>query len=67
MKVPCKGCEDRTIRCHSYCERYKEFKIKSDERNQKRAQAADVKSFLISNVYHTMKKADAKRSGEGEN
>ncbi|MBQ4347360.1 MAG: dUTP diphosphatase [Firmicutes bacterium] len=46
MKVPCKGCEDRTIRCHSYCERYKEFKIKSDERNQKRAQAADVKSFF---------------------
>ena len=61
MKVPCKGCEDRTIRCHSYCERYKEFKIKWDEHNQKRTQAADVKSFLISNIYHTMKKSGRKK------
>lgn len=27
-KTPCKGCEDRHERCHSECERYKEFKAK---------------------------------------
>lgn len=25
MVVPCRGCEDRKIGCHSACERYKEF------------------------------------------
>ena len=22
---PCKGCEDRTVGCHSVCERYQEY------------------------------------------
>lgn len=25
MVVPCRGCEDRKVGCHSQCDRYKEF------------------------------------------
>lgn len=30
---PCKGCDDRTITCHSFCGRYKEWKAHIDEVN----------------------------------
>lgn len=26
MKCPCKGCNDRTITCHSVCRPYQEYK-----------------------------------------
>lgn len=26
MIAPCKGCEERTIYCHTTCEKYKEFR-----------------------------------------
>lgn len=26
MTAPCKDCPDRRAHCHSYCEKYKEFK-----------------------------------------
>lgn len=34
MKIntsPCKGCEDRTITCHSECDKYIDFKNKNEE------------------------------------
>ena len=36
MKVPCKGCEERTSRCHSYCKRYKIFKAKMAAVNRRK-------------------------------
>lgn len=27
MIAPCKGCEERTVYCHTTCEKYKEFRI----------------------------------------
>ena len=26
-KCPCKGCENRTVTCHSVCRRYEDWKI----------------------------------------
>ena len=31
MTAPCKDCQDRELRCHSTCDRYKEFRSKRDE------------------------------------
>lgn len=37
MKSPCdKNCSDRVIGCHSKCKKYKEFRNKIDEINNKR-------------------------------
>ena len=32
MRCPCRGCTDRTVTCHSVCQRYKEWKKYNDER-----------------------------------
>lgn len=32
-KCPCKDCPDRTITCHRFCSRYKEWKAHIDEIN----------------------------------
>lgn len=32
-KAPCRGCDDRTVGCHSQCDKYIQFKKKIDERN----------------------------------
>ena len=32
-KCPCKDCQDRTVTCHSVCERYEEFKKKRELEN----------------------------------
>ena len=50
VTTPCKDCEDRFVRvdgdkierCHTKCERYKEFRAKIDEVN-KREQAVKAK------------------------
>lgn len=30
-RPPCKGCEDRSMSCHSTCEKYLDFKKLNDE------------------------------------
>lgn len=34
MKCDCKGCTDRQVGCHSWCERYLQFKQELNDRNQ---------------------------------
>ena len=36
MKAPCKGCEERSERCHAYCDRYKLFKVKMEAINRRK-------------------------------
>ena len=36
MNCPCKGCTERKLTCHGFCEKYKAWKAKIDERNRKR-------------------------------
>lgn len=31
MKAPCLNCKDRTIYCHSSCNKYKKFRSKLDK------------------------------------
>jgi len=33
--APCKDCKERSIGCHSKCEKYKEFKTANDAYNKK--------------------------------
>lgn len=35
MDAPCKGCKERAVGCHGKCERYKEYRRKKDEINEK--------------------------------
>lgn len=45
MKVPCKDCTERTLNCHSTCERYKQF----FEENEKR-KAELLESHRLTNT-----------------
>lgn len=33
--VPCKDCPDRHTGCHGHCEKYKQFKIRTNEQKEK--------------------------------
>ena len=38
IKVPCRGCEERTAECHATCEKYKRYKRELEElKNKKKA------------------------------
>lgn len=34
MNAPCRGCTDREMGCHGKCDKYKEYKEKSDKRRE---------------------------------
>jgi hypothetical protein len=36
MACPCKECTERTITCHGFCERYKDWKDERDKGNEER-------------------------------
>lgn len=53
VTAPCKGCTDRSVTCHSSCERYKQYKqelenAKTEER--KEAELYDLTMALTSNL-----------------
>ena len=33
MKNKCYGCEDRVVGCHSFCDKYKQFREYLDKKN----------------------------------
>lgn len=35
MNAPCKGCKERAVGCHANCEKYKVYRKKKDEINEK--------------------------------
>lgn len=41
MTAPCKDCQDRELKCHATCDRYKEFRQKRDDYNTYRFQAQE--------------------------
>lgn len=45
MKCPCLGCEGRFLNCHSFCEKYEEWKTEHAEivKQQKKQRAYVVK------------------------
>ena len=48
MICPCKGCEDRTIKCHSVCERYKAYREEIDRINSaRRSNYGDIVNYTV--------------------
>lgn len=45
MKVPCYKCEDRSIRCHSTCEKYKAFAENREKIREQKAKEREMDSF----------------------
>lgn len=40
IEAPCKGCKDRSMGCHSTCEKYLEYdKLNDERRNEMREKA----------------------------
>ena len=49
INPPCKDCADRTIGCHSGCEKFKEFQAKQAERREETT-AAYKKILMFKDV-----------------
>lgn len=47
IKVPCKGCEERTAECHVTCIRYKEYRKKLDELNKDKKKTIKLSEDLV--------------------
>lgn len=46
VKAPCKDCPDRKVKCHSSCEKYKEYREYLDKIHQAMTAEDDVNDFL---------------------
>ena len=42
IKVPCKGCTDRVMKCHSTCERYKEYRAALEKLGEKAQKTREI-------------------------
>ena len=54
--VPCKDCTERHIRCHSECERYKEFKKRNAERLAREAKRVEDEGRFVESVIRRKEK-----------
>ena len=61
MKVPCKGCEERVLRCHSTCPKYEEFKKENARIQQMKKEDNEVRSLIIENIMKNKSKISHKR------
>lgn len=50
IKCECKGCTERTVGCHSTCEKYKRFKEQNDEIREKKIKAKSEEYYHIRQV-----------------
>lgn len=46
LVAPCKGCEQREVGCHVWCEKYIEFRRLKDEQNEEIKRANEVNQAL---------------------
>lgn len=44
---PCKGCTNRAVGCHSYCEDYNRAKADYEEEKENEKIQADIDKFLV--------------------
>lgn len=64
LDIPCGGCTDRIIGCHSNCERYSAYRTQIDKRNTAKYEFNEIeKSFIARTTgYLTQKwKGDSRR------
>lgn len=45
MLAPCYKCEDRSVRCHSTCEKYKAFAKERENYRKQQAEEREMNSF----------------------
>ena len=57
MNAPCNGCADRTVGCHSVCEKYKDWKRKKDAERAKRNEESMIKGAKSRGITRVMKKS----------
>jgi len=50
MYVPCKGCKERCMACHSTCDKYKAFAKERQEARQRRALELAAEDMDIQNM-----------------
>lgn len=55
---PCKDCLDRTITCHTECDKYSKWREDLDERNRQNKPNVDAVSYTIERVYKCRKQAN---------
>lgn len=46
-KCPCYKCDDRYPACHSYCEKYKEYRQKLDSINEQARRDREMENCVI--------------------
>lgn len=47
MKCPCKGCTDRTLTCHGFCDEYKAWKAEREQVNARRNAEQEATNYHI--------------------
>lgn len=62
-KDGCYGCEERRARCHSSCEKYKEWKVEHDAREAE-IRFLRNKEWRADNTLITLKENAKKRRGD---
>lgn len=62
-KSPCKDCEERELRCHSQCERYKRYKVElRDYEKQRRENVWDEYTDYV----YVQQKKGSRRGGKAK-
>lgn len=57
MNVPCYGCDEREVGCHSECEKYKEYIAENEKRKEEHR-----KNYAVNDVLYAYKKDKYSRS-----
>jgi len=61
MKNPCRECDIRHYKCHSICDKYKEYADKQETRRQENQKEQDIKGYCADR-YHKLEKSKFKRN-----
>lgn len=60
LKCPCKDCTDRTLTCHGFCTRYKEWKEELEKKNE--ARRTETARYAISDTKKKWLRKQARRN-----
>lgn len=63
IKCACKNCNDRKLGCHATCEKYKEYKTKTDEMNRKIRNEKVLNYSSTSDNWNYLRKRKARANG----
>lgn len=61
IECPCKGCTDRKIGCHSWCDKYKAFAVEQRSKNASIRKQKEALSQYLDMKQDVVEKAKRKR------